>query len=159
MESLLHSPSALLFGLILVASIALQIIGDIRELQARRRNPRYKVPGLHYLPDQSMVAALITSNQQLRNFRLRAIDPLRKHAQRKLISPKLHLNVVSSASALIILGSVWMFEGYMATIILATVSAVVMVVIGLLAWHPSSKISRADKLAIALLAPFSLFVR
>lgn len=159
MNAILQSPSAMIFFLALVSVVVLQVSGDVIEVLARRKKLTYKPHATYYIPDTSMTSALLASNRQLRNYRNRVVAPYGKTKTIKLSHPRLRLSLTPLVIALIIATLILLTEGFIVLLTFTMACTVLMAIVGLLAWHPSPKMSRNDKLAIALLAPYVLFVK
>ncbi len=159
--NLLTSPTAVLLGLSLVAIVGLQISGDIRQIVQHTRSRKLKkrpskLKSVRYLTDDSWQAAFRASHYALLRYKSRAIDgaaPKLSKAYRLRIS---WLLVVSAVS--IVLTVLWL-EGLPAGCILIFLYLGLMSILGLLAWPSNALEDDSQKLAIALLAPFSVFFR
>ena len=159
--NILASPSAVLFILGLCAVVALQAIGDARQMitnikKRKSKKQTSKPKAVNYLTSGSWQAAFRASHQALLHYKSRVTGET---------VPKLRKNFVMRVSwpiavaAISILSTVILLEGLMAGCILILVYLVFMSVVGILAWPKKATQSVSEELAIALLAPFSVFFR
>ena len=157
----LASPSAVLLVLSLSAIVTLQIAGDVHQiiLHAKKRRPKKRVSktvSVNYLTSDSWQAAFQASHYALLRYKSRATGEMVPKLRRK-ISMRLSWTLVVTATS-IVATVIWL-EGLIAGCLLIFLYLYFMSVVGLLAWPGSAKQGFSEKLAIALLAPFSVFFR
>ena len=152
----MNSPSAALLMLALGAIVVLQVVGDVRQAAHHIKNKKSKKKSrtINYLADDSLSAGLRASKYALQRYRYRAVRDIEP---KLLMTSRLCILWPMVFAACSIIATILWLEGFVAAGIGVLLYIGLMSAVGLLAWPSDTKNSVSQKLAIALMAPYSVF--